>query len=70
MIMGSPTAPLLADVFMNYVLDKVLASSLEQDEPTKLFRYVDDSFFTFSNDGAAERFHDTLNSIHSSIKFT
>jgi len=68
--MGSPIAPLLADVFMNHVLDKALASSLEHDKPTKLFRYVDDLFLTFSNDCAVQRFLDTLNSIHSSIKFT
>jgi len=68
--MGSPIASLLADVFRNYVLDKALASSLEQDKPTKLFRYVDNLFLTFSNDGAAQRFLDKLNSIFSSIKFT
>jgi len=53
--MGSPFAPRLADVFMNYVLDKALASSLEQDKLTKLHRYVNDLFLTFPNDGAAQR---------------
>jgi len=68
--MGLPIAPLLADVFMNYVLDKALALLLEQDKPTRLFCYVDDLFLTFPNECAAQRFLDTLNLIHSSIKFT
>ena len=41
--MGSPIAPMLADIFMNYVIEEALSTS-QQNRPTVLLRYVDDLF--------------------------
>ena len=42
--MGSPIAPLIADVCMNWVLDQI-PNNVTQ--PSILIRYVDDLFCTF-----------------------
>jgi len=39
--------PMIADVFLNYVLDQATLQSTEIDKP-KMIRYVDDLFLTFS----------------------
>jgi len=68
--MGSPNAPMIADVFLNYALDQATLQYTEIDKLNMMFRYVDDLFLTFSCEDAAKRFFDNLNSIHKSIKFT
>ena len=67
--MGSPIDPILADVFMNYVIEEALSAS-QQNRPTLLLRYVDDLFLVFSNDEEAQSFFDVMNRIHKSINFT
>jgi len=47
--MGSPIAPLLADVIMNYVIDQALTKINVQNKPIVLWRYVDDIFVAFND---------------------
>ena len=68
--MGSPIAPLITDLDMNFAIDQALAASPDQDKPTNLLRYVDDLFLTFPSEEAAQSFFDLLNPIHPSILFT
>jgi len=44
--MGSPIAPLLADIIMNWILTEMPNQQLKQ--PKALFKYVDDIFLHFS----------------------
>ena len=65
--MGSPLGPLLANVFMCSIEDK-----LDQDGKLPSFyrRYVDDTFTIMPDIASAEIFLDTLNHCHPSAKFT
>jgi len=47
--MGSPIAPLLADVIMNYVVDQALTKINVQNKPIVLWCYVDDIFVAFND---------------------
>ena len=65
--MGSPIAPCMADICINWVLSQAV-NNANLYQPTILRRYVDD-LFVYSimqlND-----FFNTLNAIHANIKFT
>ena len=65
--MGSPLGPLLANVFMCSIEDK-----LDQDGklPSYYRRYVDDTLTIMPNVASAEIFLDTLNHCHPSAKFS
>ena len=45
--MGSPIAPLLADVMINYVMNKAIESTPLDHQPKFFCCYVDDCFATF-----------------------
>ncbi len=82
--MGSPLAPILADIFVNHLLEPRIIRSdhdhlnlqfITSDSSTsfsiKLFvRYVDDTLVVFNNPGDADRFISFLNSLHPNMKFT
>ena len=83
--MGSPLAPILADIFMNHLLEKKIERSTDSDflnitflgygEFTsfnlKVFvRYVDDTLAVFNSEEEADKFLLYLNGLHPSIKFT
>ena len=84
--MGSPLAPILADIFMNHVLEDkitrntggnnfldIIFNSFNnfQQVNLKLFvRYVDDTLVAFENKNDAITFLGYLNSLHSNLKFT
>ena len=68
--MGSPIAPLMADVCMNYVIDQALAVTPPECQPDLLCRYVDDLFLLFSNQDSLNRFFANITSIHRNIIFT
>ena len=68
--MGSPIGPLLADVLMNYVIDKAIERTPLDYQPKFFCRYVDDCFATFTNTSSIEIFLRNLNSVHSQIQFT
>jgi len=61
---------MIADIFMNHVLDKALEQSHESNKPITLFHFVDDLFLLFPNEESAQQFFKTVNSIHESIKIT
>ena len=82
--MGSPLAPILADIFMNHLLETKI--SREQHDFLNVtfvgngdfstfflrvfIRYVDDTLAVFENEEDADRFLNYLNSLHPNIKFT
>ena len=68
--MGSPIGPLLADVMMNYVIDKAIERTPPDHQPKFFCRYVDDCFATFTNTSSIVVFLRNLNSVHSQIQFT
>ena len=65
--MGSPLGPLLANVFMSHVEEK-----LEREDKLLSFyrRYFDDTLIIMLNIETASNFLDTLNKEHFSVKFT
>ena len=67
--MGSPIAPCMADICMNWVLNQAL-NNANLHQPTILRRYVDDLFCIFNNEAQLDDFFNTLNAIHANIKFT
>ena len=68
--MGSPIAPLLADVIINHVIDQALTKINIQYKPIVLWRYVDDIFVAFNDMSVLDIFFNTLNSVHNNITFT
>ena len=65
--MGSPLAPALADIFMNWLIDKA------QKKPNisfTIYRYVNDLFLTFDNQVKIDIIFNLFNSIHKKIIFT
>ena len=67
--MGSPLAPVLANLFLGHRENIWLKN---YQGPSNLFyrRYVDDVFCVFDNENDAELFFDFINSQHPNIKFT
>ena len=65
--MGSPIAPLMADICINWVLDQM---SSFQTQPRILFRYVDNLFCVFNCEADLELFFTKINTIHNNIQFT
>lgn len=66
--MGSPLAPILANIFMGFHEKRWPESS--SIKPIVYKRYVDDIFAVFSNELEADEFLRYLNSQHSNIQFT
>jgi len=65
--MGSPTAPLVADVFMNWLVDNLSKIGCS---PHIIFRYVDDIFCAFDSKDGMDKFFPNLNKVHSSVSFS
>ena len=68
--MGSPIGSLMADVIMNYVIDKALEITPQLRRPSFFYRYVDDCFATFTEPTSIDIFFNNLNSAHKQIQFT
>jgi len=68
--MGSPIAPLMADVCVNYVIDQALAVTPPECRSDLLCRYVDDLFLLFPKEDSLNRFFTNVSSIHRNIFFT
>ena len=64
---GPPLGPLLANVFMSYIEEKL---EREGKLPSFYRRYVDDTLTIMPNIDTASNFLDKLNKAHSSVKFT
>lgn len=65
--MGLPISPILADIVMEYLLDKAL-ENLDYELKTCV-KYVDDLFLVVPRDKISQTLN-TFNSIHPSIQFT
>jgi len=65
--MGSPTAPLVADVFMNWLVDNLSKIGCS---PHIICRYVDDIFCAFDSKDEMDKFFPNLNKVHSSVSFS
>ena len=67
--MGSPLAPVLANLFMGHY-EKECLSNYDGVLPSYYTRYVDDIFSVFNSHDEAKRFFSYLNSRHPNVKFT
>ena len=67
--MGSPLAPVLANIFMGFHESKWL-NEYNLNKPKFYLRYVDDILAAFDNEQDLLNFLDFLNKRHPSIKFT
>ena len=65
--MGSPLAPAMADICMNWLTNEVL---VKIKNPPVIMRYVDDLFLAFDNPNDVEYVYQIFNSIHPNLKFT
>ena len=67
--MGSPLAPVLANLFMGHHEDNWL-SNYKESKPIVYKRFVDEIFCLFNNKEEASLFLSFLNNQHPNIKFT
>ena len=67
--MGSPLAPVLANLFMGHH-EKIWLDNYGNSKPLEYKRYVDDIFCLFNNEEEAHMFLEYLNKQHPNIKFT
>ena len=67
--MGSPLAPILANLFMGYNETEWL-KQYKGKKPLFYKRYVDDIFAVFENETDVDSFFEYLNRMHPNIKFT
>ena len=67
--MGSPLAPVLANLFMGHH-EHIWLSQYENTKPLFYRRYVDDIFAVFKTKNDAILFFNYLNSRHPNLKFT
>ena len=65
--MGSPLGPALASIFVGYHESKLFSCV---QKLTIYFRYVDDTFAIFKQEGDVDNFLITLNRLHPALKFT
>jgi len=66
--MGSPIAPVMADIFMDSLEKKI--SDYTGSKPIIYKRYVDDIFLVFENKEFIDPFLSFMNDLHTRIKFT
>ena len=68
--MGGSLSCLVADVLMNNLVDKALSRTPSNHQPSIFYRYADDCFPIFNSLDSIKIFCDSLNEVHSNIKFT
>ena len=67
--MGSPLAPILANLFLDFLEEKWI-TGYSGTGPMLYRRYVDDIFAVFNSENEAVLFFEYINSKHKNIKFT
>ena len=67
--MGTPLAPVLANIFMGFNQSKWL-NEYNLSKPKFYLRYVDDTLAAFDNEQYSLNFLDFLSNRHLNIKFT
>ena len=65
--MGSPIAPLMADICMNWLVEKCTSF---KSKPVVFLRYVDDIFCIFDNKNTLNHFYNDINAVHPNLKFS
>ena len=68
--MGSPLAPIMANIFMCFLEEKMLDDCPLNFRPLFYKRYVDDTIALFRSRDQAEQFLEHINDLHPNIKFT
>ena len=68
--MGGSLSCLIADGLMNHLVEKALSRTPSNHKPAMFYRYVDDCFAIFHSLDFIKIFCNSLNEIHSNIKFT
>lgn len=69
--MGSPLSPLLAEIFMSNIEERIFSQSCTKNHIAFWFRYVDDIIACFSGtDRQLDQFLKIINNIHPKIKFS
>ena len=67
--MGSPLAPILANIFMRNFEEKAF-NNFTGTHPKFYRRYVDDSFLLFQDKSEVQPIFQYLNSCHENVRFT
>ena len=67
--MGSPLAPILANLFLGFH-EETWINNFDNSHLLLYRRYVDDTFCVFNNEQEAMSFFNFINSQHPYIKFT
>ena len=65
--MESPLGPALANIFVGYQETKLF---LNMKKPPIYYHYVDDTFAVLKDEDDCENFLSSLNSLHSTLRFT
>ena len=65
--MGSPLGPILANIFVGAMENRLFEST---KRPNMYVRYMDDVFAVFDSESERDSFLVALNSLHDSLKFT
>ena len=65
---GSPLAPILANIFIDWDRDWIVKTQVVK--PIFYKRYANDIFAVFESELDTETFHTNLNTKHKNIKFT
>ena len=68
--MGLPLSPTLANIFMSFHEQKLLADCPPDFAPVFYRRYVDDTFVVFKQESHAHLFFQYINTQHPNISFT
>ena len=68
--MGSPTGPILANIFLSHHGENWLNKCPIKFKPSFYRRYVDDIFVLFESSESADSFREYMSSKHQNINFT
>ena len=68
--MGSPIAPVIANIFLCNLENNYLDLSPPNTKPFFYRRYLDDTFLLLISSDEAREFHEDMDALHPNIKFT
>ena len=68
--MGSKLSPILSNIFLSIIEEKIVDPLIENGEIISYRRYVDDCFIVVRNRDNIEKIFDIFNSCHDDLKFT
>ena len=65
--MGGKASNLLADIIMNYIVDKAMEITPLLYRPSVFYRYLDDCYSVLNDKKSVIEFEEIINSIHPNI---